>query len=149
MTNGPNQTGGGDEFFTFEYAMTPQQKRIWAACALSTSRYNAAFRVEISGLLEPELLRKSIGSVLRCHEALRSSCLATAEGPVVVVHDAASSALGHAAAEHLHETDLRSLNEADTQRHIERISTSDSRCLFDLLKFIAFICFDCAMTFPY
>ncbi len=134
MTIDPNQASNVDAPLTFEYAMTPQQRRLWAACATPTSRYNAAFRVEIAGKLTPELLRKAVIRIVQRHEALRSSCQATSNGPVIVVHDAASPALYHGVFEYLHETDLSGVGEADKERHVERISTSESRFMFDLLK---------------
>lgn len=118
----------------FEFSMTPQQRRIWKACASPTSRFNAAFRVEIAGPLNSELLALTIGRVVKRHEALRSCCEEPAGGPVIAVYPAETAWLSNNDVACLFESDLSCNDEGDRLRLLDKISADEACHFFDMSR---------------
>lgn len=106
------------------FPLTATQLNIWRRCRHQTTAYNAAFRVEIAGPLEPEILERSLAAVVQRHEALRSCCAIEEGEPVGVIHPQVACELAV--------TDLTSLTTEASAARLVQLSTDESRHHFDL-----------------
>ncbi len=120
------------DIHSFDFDMTPQQRQVWSECTSPSSRFNAAFRVEISGKIDASLLRSTVVHLLNRFEALRANCDQVAGVPVIVVNDPVSPAFVTGCPDVFLESDLSAYGDAERHLKIEQISTTEARHVFDL-----------------
>jgi amino acid adenylation domain-containing protein len=102
------------------------QQRLWFLSQLepSSSFYNIAEGVRLSGALELWALRQSFSEIVSRHEALRTTFGVSDGEPVQVIHEATEFRLPL--------IDLGQLEESEREAEVERVARAEAREPFDL-----------------
>jgi len=112
-----------------EIPLSSAQQRLWFLDRLAPGSpvYAIPAAIEVVGRLDAAALAASLGTIVRRHEALRTTFAAGPQGPVQVIHPvAAGTGLD------VREADLRSLPAAERPAEAARRATAESRRPFDL-----------------
>src|SRR5206468_2181514 len=104
------------------------QERLWFLDRLApgSPAYNEVFTLHVAGPLDPAVLARSLGEVVRRHEILRTTFAAREGRPVQIVGPAGPVALPL--------TDLREVSPAGRLGAGRRLATDLARRPFDLEK---------------
>ncbi|ARU62661.1 hypothetical protein CBW65_18035 [Tumebacillus avium] len=111
-----------------ESPLSYSQERIWFMEQLEpdADAYNIPYVVTISGVLDHELLSKSINEVVRRHEALRTTFQDTDGMPTLVIHKELDIPI--------QKYDFTHLPEAERNDAAERTAREDASRPFDLIQ---------------
>lgn len=109
------------------FPLTPAQAAMWHADRSwpGCSVFNASFRWNLRGSLDPALLERSFNEVVRRHEVLRATFAEENGTPVQIVAPSLQVKIPL--------QDLRSLAAADRESEMDRICTLEAKKSFDLV----------------
>jgi Condensation domain len=110
----------------FAFTLSPVQKRIWQAyCEAPTSTvYNASFRWNLEGPVQPALIEESFRQIIDRHEILRTTFTDANGRPEQVV--APHTPL------RVSQTDLRDLPQGERMAEMDRLCAIEAQTPFDL-----------------
>ncbi|TCP59053.1 amino acid adenylation domain-containing protein [Tumebacillus sp. BK434] len=110
-----------------ESPLSYSQERIWVIEQMEpdAAAYNVPFVVSITGVLDYDLLSKSINEVVRRHEALRTSFQETDGTPTLFIHDELDIPIEI--------FDIRHVPESERNEAAERLAREEAKRLFDLI----------------
>ncbi len=117
----------GEEFYILPSSFG--QERFWALDRQEPGNptWNVPARFRLEGELDSTLLERAFNAVIARHEVLRTTFRASAEGPLAQII-APSLTLT------LNVIDLRSLDKAERDAEVDRLSFEEARRRFDLTK---------------
>jgi non-ribosomal peptide synthetase component F/thioesterase domain-containing protein len=123
----PAADSAGEEFFAFP--LTPAQRAMWPRDRKTPGdpRYNGAFRMELAGAVDLELLQRSLREVAQRQESLRTSFRVLDNGEIQQVVFPISDLF-------VDEVDLRSFPEATRAAMLDELSTKEATQTFDLTQ---------------
>src|SRR3989440_3889590 len=118
----PRRESGGPAPLSFA------QQRLWFLNQLDPDSplYNIHAAVSLSGPLNVPVLERSMGEILRRHEALRTTFAVLDDQPVQLINEAADFKLPL--------SDLQGLDEGARRSSVSARAEEDARRLFDLTK---------------
>jgi non-ribosomal peptide synthetase component F/thioesterase domain-containing protein len=120
----PAPANGGEDFFAFP--LTPAQRAMWPSNrgTRSDARFNGAFRMDLVGRVDLDLLQRALREVAQRQECLRTSFRATDAEIQQIVFPVSDLAVD--------EIDLRSFPETSRAAMLDEISIKEATQAFDL-----------------
>ena len=110
----------------YAFPLSPAQTRMWKAFERDpkSTIYNASFRWQLDGLLDPRLIEESFREIARRHETLRTHfAIADGEPTQVIAPDAKFK---------INQIDLTELAPEQRERELDRVSIIEAQTGFDL-----------------
>ncbi len=110
----------------YAFPLSPAQTRMWQAYERDprSTIYNASFRWQLDGLLDPRLIEESFREIARRHETLRTH--------FAIVEGEPRQVIGPNAELKINQIDLSELAQDQRETELDRVSTIEAQTGFDL-----------------